>query len=186
MLRSSDSWDSATGPSSRKPRPPSVGPRRRAYGQGRGCSRCLFTELRGEAVWRIGPGPKPGLPGPPRGDEGGPIGRSLPPKTHRRGVFSYFPNGFGRWFLRSPRPASCITPVQTPAPACEVRSSFVPPSGSVVRCVDGERRRTPHNSPGVSRRAGLRAFARPERDPDDHPRETEEDPSHRVPGPQSR
>src|SRR5829696_1348205 len=40
----------------------------------------LFTQPRRETVWKIGVGPESGLRGLPIGDEGGSIGRFLPPK----------------------------------------------------------------------------------------------------------
>src|SRR5215203_3750481 len=67
----------------------------------------LFTQVRGETVWKIGTGTRSGSRRPLGGAEVESIIRLLAARTHAREVSSYFPNSFGRVILRSsPRPGS--------------------------------------------------------------------------------
>src|SRR5918995_2644873 len=61
----------------------------------------LFTQERGETVWKFGMGPERGLRERPGWVEGVPISRLLLPKKCSRDAFSYFPNSFGKRFLRT-------------------------------------------------------------------------------------
>src|SRR5215212_4005485 len=54
-----------------------------------------------ETVWKIGRGCGSGFRKQPRGVEGAPIGRFLPPNKPGREAFGYFPNSFSRDCLES-------------------------------------------------------------------------------------
>ena len=55
----------------------------------------MFTEVRGETVWKFEMGAESGLRKQLRGIQGSPIGRLLAPKKCARETFRYFPNSFG-------------------------------------------------------------------------------------------
>src|SRR5215217_4813090 len=59
----------------------------------------LFTQVRGETVWKIGMGPESGLRKRPRGVEGVPIGHFLDGNKHGQDAFGYFPNSFSEYFI---------------------------------------------------------------------------------------
>ena len=61
----------------------------------------LFTQVRGETVWKIGIGAESGFRRRPRGGKEAQLGRFLESKKHGREVLGYFPNSFGRDLLRS-------------------------------------------------------------------------------------
>jgi hypothetical protein len=85
----------------------------------------IFYELRPETVWKFGIGPESGLREQPRGVEGVPIGRLLPPKKCGRDAFSYFPNSFST-HSGEYRPQERPEPRKTPALSLSSRLASSP------------------------------------------------------------
>jgi hypothetical protein len=71
----------------------------------------LFTEVRGETVWKSGIGPEWGSESGQEEWKESPFGCILSPQRRAPDALGYFPNSFWRGILGSSLAGSCIAPV---------------------------------------------------------------------------